>query len=80
MVCPPCTTTSAPRSVNRVFETLTSRYGYKAKLLLCRNDHALLGRVCRALDYLGGVLLAHVFDLNGQQRTEFQTLLERLFG
>ena len=60
------------------FETLTGRNGYKAKLLLCRNDHALLGRVCRALDYLGGVLLAHVFDLNGQQRTEFQTLLERL--
>ena len=24
------------------------------------------------------MLLAHVFDLNGQQRTEFQTLLERL--
>ena len=60
------------------FETLTGSNGYKAKLLLCRNDHALLGRVCRALDYLGGVLLAHVFDLNGQQRTEFQTLLERL--
>ena len=60
------------------FETLTGSNGYKAKLLLCGDDHALFGRVCRALNYLGGMLLAHVLDFNGQQRTEFQALLERL--
>ena len=60
------------------FETLTGSNGYKAKLLLCGDDHALLGRVRRALNYLGGMLLTHVLDFNGQQRTEFQALLERL--
>lgn len=62
----------------QALEALAGSNGYKAKLLLYGDDHALLGRVCRALDHLGGVLLTHVFDFNGQQRTEFQALLERL--
>ena len=62
----------------QALEALAGSNGYKAKLLLCGDDHALLGRVRRALDDLGGMLLTHVFDFNGQQRTEFQALLERL--
>lgn len=37
-----------------------------------------MGASARAFDDLGGMLLTHVFDFNGQQRTEFQALLERL--
>ena len=62
----------------QALEALAGGNGHKAELFLCRNNHALLGRVRRALDDLGGMLLAHVFDLNGQQRTEFQAFLERL--
>ena len=62
------------------FETLTGSNGYKAKLLLCRNDHALLGRVRRALNYLGGMLLAHVFDLNGRHGPNFRPSSSALFG